>query len=90
MRHIKSFNVLQTAKVLGALYFALGLVFLPFVVLSILTARGGPSLGSLALAVFSPLIYGVLGFVLGALVAWLYNIIAKQLGGIEVEVVGSH
>lgn len=89
MRQIKSFNVLQTAKVLGAVYFASGLVFLPFIVLRILIAQGGPSLIGLAMAVFSPLIYGVLGFVFSALLAWLYNIIAKQLGGIEVEVVGS-
>nr|MBA3273122.1 DUF3566 domain-containing protein [Chthoniobacterales bacterium] len=31
-------------------------------------------------------IYGIMGFVLGALSAALYNVIAKWIGGIEVEV----
>jgi hypothetical protein len=33
-----------------------------------------------------PVIYAVMGFVFGVLGAWVYNLIAKWIGGIEVEV----
>src|SRR5205823_12833352 len=35
---------------------------------------------------FAPIFYGVLGFVFGAIGAFLYNFMAKWLGGIEVQV----
>ncbi|MGZ3619248.1 MAG: DUF3566 domain-containing protein [Candidatus Binataceae bacterium] len=38
------------------------------------------------MAVLSPFIYGVLGFVTSAIVCWLYNVIADLIGGIKVEV----
>jgi hypothetical protein len=87
MLRIESLSVLQTAKVLGALCFAVGLVFSPFMVLRSLIAQTGPSLAGVGMAVLSPLVYGVLGFVVSVLVSWLYNIIAKELGGIEITFV---
>ena len=87
MLRIESLSVLQTAKVFGALCFAVGLAFSPFMVLRSLLAHTGPSLAGLAMAVLSPLICGGLGFVFSALVSWLYNIIAKELGGIEITFV---
>ncbi len=33
-----------------------------------------------------PIFYGIMGFVIGVLVAWFYNLIAGWIGGIEVEV----
>ena len=90
MREIRSFNVLQTAKVLGVLYFAFGLAFSLFIVLPLSIAGKRPGHGGLLMAVFSPFIYGVLGFVFSAILCWLYNVIADVLGGIEVEVVDSH
>jgi len=32
-----------------------------------------------------PVVYGVLGFILGALTAWLYNLVASWTGGLELE-----
>ena len=37
-------------------------------------------------AIFVPVIYAVMGFVSGALGAVIYNLVAKWVGGIEVEV----
>ena len=36
-------------------------------------------------AFLAPIIYGAMGFVMGALMAWIYNLIAKRFGGIKVE-----
>lgn len=35
--------------------------------------------------IFVPIIYGVMGFIIGALGALLYNLVAKWVGGIEIE-----
>ena len=32
-----------------------------------------------------PLLYGILGVVFGALIAWFYNLVAGWTGGIEME-----
>jgi hypothetical protein len=35
--------------------------------------------------VLAPILYGVLGASVNALMAWLYNIVAARLGGIEIS-----
>ncbi len=85
MHQIKSFNVIQTAKVLAALYFIFGLVGTLIIASISLGAKKGPGPG-LVMAVLAPFIYGVVGFISTAAFCWLYNVIAKRLGGIEVEV----
>jgi hypothetical protein len=37
-------------------------------------------------ALFMPVLYAVMGFVFGVIGAFIYNVIAKWVGGIEVEV----
>jgi hypothetical protein len=34
-----------------------------------------------------PIMYAIIGFVLGLICAWLYNLVAKLVGGIELELV---
>ncbi|HUJ93728.1 MAG TPA: hypothetical protein VLW84_00575 [Terriglobales bacterium] len=43
----------------------------------------------LLLAVFLPFVYGGMGFLLGGLMAWLYNLVARWIGGIELEITAS-
>jgi len=38
------------------------------------------------MGIFMPVIYGVMGFVIGVVGAAVYNLIARWIGGIEVEV----
>lgn len=35
--------------------------------------------------IIAPILYGIMGFIIGAFSAWLYNIVAKKVGGVEVE-----
>ena len=93
MRIIKSVGVFSVAKVMGAMYGLLGLIFIPIFLLvgmagSMAGGRSNPfgALGGLMLGILAPVCYGVMGFVLGAISAFLYNLMAKWLGGIEVEV----
>jgi uncharacterized membrane protein len=84
------------------LYACMGLIFLPFFALAGLAGSlaqhaqqaqnaGGPPAAIMAgimfgFGIFMPVIYGVMGFVFGIIMAATYNLIARWLGGIEVEV----
>ena len=35
--------------------------------------------------VLAPILYGVLGALVNALMAWIYNLVAARLGGIEIS-----
>ena len=89
MTVIKAIGVLSVAKISGTIGALVGLVFgIPFAVVayfagSTLQLGAGGWVALVAL----PLIYGALGFVGGALYAWLYNIVSGLVGGIEVDLV---
>jgi hypothetical protein len=94
---IRRVNPMSVAKVGGALYGLIGLIIgacvsLIFVAVgaSAQSARpGGALVGMLFGAgaiVVMPIFYGVGGFIGAALSALLYNFLAGNIGGIEIEV----
>jgi hypothetical protein len=92
MQILKSVGVLSAAKISGVMYAALGLLFAPIIlVMGLIGSMAGPrqnpfgAIGGVAMAVLFPIMYGVMGFVMGALGALLYNLIAKWLGGLQLE-----
>ena len=99
-RQIKKIAPLQAGKMLGALYACMGLIFLPFFAIAAVAgafapqsqqAQGAPAPAlitgiMIALGIFMPVIYGVMGFVGGVVCAAIYNLFAGWIGGIEVEV----
>lgn len=92
---IRSVVPLSVAKVAGALYAMLGLII--GAMISLIAVAGGLSnLGSEG-AVFSvifgmgavvllPILYGGMGFVMSLVMAWLYNVVAGMVGGVEIDV----
>ena len=44
--------------------------------------------GGGAFLIALPILYGVIGVVAGALIAWLYNVVAGFTGGLELELEG--
>ena len=38
-----------------------------------------------AAIIIMPIMYGILGFIAGGIVAWVYNLISGWIGGIEIE-----
>lgn len=81
-RRIIRLSVLQTGKLLAVFYGLFSLILLPFMLVAMLA--GGdkavrPMLGML-------LLYPVMGFVGGILMAAVYNRSAKWVGGLEVMV----
>jgi hypothetical protein len=93
IRRIKRFAPLQLGKIMGLTYALMGLLFCPFFLLMALftphvqnSQRVGMMAFGTGFAIAMPFLYGALGFIGGVIGAFVYNLIAKWVGGIEVEV----
>jgi hypothetical protein len=73
-------SVGQSAKVFAVLYTVMSLPI--FLVMAAFGMLGGAGIALVAL-VLGPVIYGVLAFLGAGLGAWLYNVVAKFVGGLE-------
>jgi hypothetical protein len=97
-RKITKIEPFQLGKILAALYAAMSLLFVPFMVLFSLIANFAPQPEGqeiptgfffgfgLVFSLLAPLFYGFMGFLTGVVGAFIYNLVAKKFGGIEVEV----
>ena len=98
-RRLKRIAPLQAGKMLAVVYGCMGLIFLPFFALAAMLGAfaqhaqsdqpapaalvGGLMLG---MGIFMPIIYAGMGFIFGVVGAALYNLVARWIGGFEVEV----
>ncbi|MBU1320132.1 MAG: hypothetical protein KKG33_11160 [candidate division Zixibacteria bacterium] len=87
---LKRIGPFSCAKVSAVLYAILGLII--GLVFSLIALAGAFASDSPAAALFGvgavimfPILYGCIGFISGALSAWLYNRVVGWIGGIEVE-----
>ena len=94
MVQIKKFGVLQTAKIAAIMYFLISLIFvIPFGLIALVSSfasRGregvaGALFGGVFI-IFMPIVYAALGFVFVAIGCLFYNLVAKYVGGIEIEI----
>ena len=101
---IRRFGVLSVAKIYGLLMFLFGLVFgviygLILIVFGAAISAMGPGrdaaaggIGTVAMGVGViigfPLFYGILGFIMGAIGALIYNAVAGIIGGVKFELEG--
>jgi hypothetical protein len=91
---IKRIGPVSCAKITGTLYAILGIVVGAIFSLASLAGAfapdtsGGAGLGAIigigAVVVF-PVLYGGIGFVATLIGAWLYNVTAGLVGGIEMD-----
>jgi hypothetical protein len=89
--HIKKFKPFSVGKTFGIIYFAFG--FIAGIFISLNSYFGwqvwkDPTLEILGRysIIALPIVYGLSGFIAGILTAWIYNLVAKHFGGIEIEV----
>lgn len=85
MRNAKPISVPMVAIVTAALYAGFAVLFVPalsFLFLLVTNGAAGPDTPSsdswMTIAVLSPLACGVLGFILGAFMASMFNLFVKQ------------
>lgn len=98
---LKRIAPLQAGKLLAAFYGLMALVFVPFMMIFMALGsfaakaqNGGagdaPALPfmlgmGVGFALLLPVVYAVMGFIVGALSALLYNLLARWMGGLALE-----
>jgi hypothetical protein len=91
---LRSVDPLSVAKILGAMYAAMGLVFgclfalIGLVAGPLASGRGQALPGfmfGIGAVIVLPILYGGMGLVSGAIGGWLYNVFADLLGGVRVD-----
>jgi hypothetical protein len=97
MQSVTKIGVLSLAKMLAVTYAFLGLFFGGLLSLISLMgaaagrAAGQDSQGAVAMlfgvgaVIILPIVYGCLGFIGGLIMAPIYNLVAKVVGGVELE-----
>lgn len=100
MKIVRGFGVLSMGKYLGVLYGMLGLLIGVIYggVLMIIGAIGAASdsadagplaamgmAGGIGVMIFSPILYGIMGFIFGMIGTLLANLALRFTGGLEVE-----
>ena len=95
---VKRVQPVPLGKMLGILYAVFGLLFgLVFSLIGLASSAftsgshpqafpGWSLFFGVGAVVFLPIMYGLLGFLGGLLTAALYNVLAKMIGGIVIEV----
>ena len=80
-KQIINISPIQTAKVFALLYFVISLPLVGLMAIAMsFSPAPKPALGFL---IIFPFMYLIFGFIFTALGAWVYNIVAKWVGGIE-------
>lgn len=86
MHEIKSFKILQTAKVIAVLYLIFGFFEGAIFAFAISHSQHPHPFKGILFVLFGvPILFGVLGFIMMVIVCWLYNLIAVRIGGIAFE-----
>ncbi|WP_339868499.1 hypothetical protein [uncultured Algoriphagus sp.] len=93
MVKIEKIGVASAAKIygltLGALGFVIGIFYALFLTAFTglfgdeISSFGAGGLGIVMVIVF-PIMYGIMGFIFGALGAIVYNFVASKIGGLEI------
>lgn len=93
MYRIRRFGIMKTATVVAIMYMLIvGVFVVPFALLALLIApsQGSSAItgagGIVAVGLIAILGYGLLGWVFTALAAAVYNLAARWVGGIEVQI----
>jgi len=87
---IKSVEIMSWAKIHALFGIVFGLVYgimvgLVFTAIGVSMDRGGMTAFGIASVIIFPIIFGIMSFIMGAIMAFLYNFFASRIGGIQVE-----
>ena len=90
---LRRIEPLSFAKIAGLLYAVMGFIggLFMWMFSGVMSGIGGAEMDAFA-AFFGmgalitlPILYGIMGFIFGFIGAWLYNLVADRIGGIEVD-----
>jgi len=84
-KQIVQVSILQSSKVMAALYFVISIPFA--LLMAISTSFTGQSGVNWILVILMPIFYLIFGFLFSLLGAWIYNLVAARIGGFEFQTV---
>jgi hypothetical protein len=92
VQRVKNIGAMSLATTMAVLYAALGLIagaIIALISMAMPAAMGNSSMmfgmvGGVASIIVFPLIYGCIGFVAGLISAFVYNIVARMTGGVQL------
>lgn len=70
---------------MGIVYLLMGLLFVPFFLVMMRLAPGETGFGT-PFVLAMPVLYSILGIVVGTVGATIYNLVSGWIGGIEIEI----
>jgi hypothetical protein len=86
---VKKIGVLQTAKISAIIFFLISsIIVVPMMLIMVIIGgfSGETEIWIKILPILlMPILYPIIGFLMTALWCWLYNVLAKRIGGIEIE-----
>jgi len=92
MQEIKSIDIISWAKIHALFGIVFGLIYgictaFVFGLFGIAAEKSGFVAFGVASIVVFPIILGIMGFITGAIMAFLYNVFAAKIGGVQLELV---
>src|SRR4030043_2112511 len=83
MRELKAIDPMSLGKILAVIMAVFGFIAGIFVAAGLSTARGPfPGVfGGIAAIILMPIAFGIMGLIIGIIEAWVYNVVAKNIGG---------
>ena len=85
---VKRIDPISAAKISAVIYAAIGLllgVLLALVGSGISGGAFSPTLG-IGTIIIGPIVYGLMGFIVTAIAAAIYNVVAGAVGGVRLDV----
>lgn len=82
-KQVVSVSVLQSAKVAAALYLVVSIPMCLLMLIPVMMGQGAGTGFSVVMLILMPVMYTVFGFIFTLIGAWVYNLVAAQIGGFE-------
>jgi hypothetical protein len=84
-KQIISISILQSSKIVVALYFFMGFLYTLIGIPMVIFAHGPAKIIGIVYC-FGPILFALIGFIFFAIAGAIYNVLAGWLGGFEFEV----
>ncbi|WP_406657635.1 hypothetical protein V7O62_03510 [Methanolobus sp. ZRKC2] len=90
--HVTGIGVFSLAMITGAINTILGLIYgvlMALMAMRTFSIMGGFSTGLLSgvgIIIIMPIVYGIVGFIIGMISAIIFNVVTGFTGGLEIEV----
>lgn len=83
MTILKKIDAISAGKIIGMIGLIIGLI--AGIILAIVAITNGSVLNAISALILTPIMYGISGFIGGLIEAFIFNLAADKIGGLEIE-----